>query len=43
MIFTGADYSRLHNYKITKFTVFVRGGGKGISGCGRGRCVEVKF
>ena len=43
VIFTGADYSRLYNYKITKLTIFVRGGGKGSSGCGGGRCVEFTF
>ena len=30
--FTGVDYSRLQNYKIIKFTMFVRGGGKGGGG-----------
>ena len=30
--FTGVDYSRLNNYKIIKFTMFVRGGGKGGGG-----------
>ena len=44
MIFTGGDYNRLYNYKITTFTVFVKDGGKGASGCGGGgRRVEVKF
>ena len=43
MVSTRADCS-LYNYKITKFTVFVRGGGKGGSCCcGGGGCVEVKF
>ena len=34
MVFTGADDSRLRNYKITKITVFVRssGGGGGDGG-----------
>ena len=31
VVFTGADDSRLQNYKITKLTVFVRSGG-GIGG-----------
>ena len=39
LVFTGADYNRLYNYKITKFTVFIRGGGKGGSGCGGAGCV----
>ena len=44
LIFTGADYSMLHNYKFIKFTVFVRGSGKDGSGCGGGgRCVKVTF
>ena len=25
MVFTGADYNRLQNYKITKVTIFVKG------------------
>ena len=29
VIFTGADDNRLQNYKITKFTDFVRSGGEG--------------
>ena len=29
VVFAGADYNRLQNYKITKFTVFVSGGGEG--------------
>ena len=29
LVFTGDDYNRPYNYKIAKFTVFVRGGGKG--------------
>ena len=34
---TGADYSMLWNYKITKFTVFVIGGGEhGERGSGGG-------
>ena len=28
MVVTGADYNRLRNYKITKFTVFVSGDGE---------------
>ena len=32
VVFTGADYNRLYNYKITKFTVFVRGGSGGGGG-----------
>ena len=29
MVFTGADNSRLQNYKITKLNAFVRSGGGG--------------
>ena len=44
MIFRGADYNMLYNYKFTKFTVFMRGSGKDGSSCGGGgMCVEVTF
>ena len=47
-IFPGADYNRQYNYKISKFTVFVRGevlvrGGGGGGGGGVGGGVEVTF
>ena len=45
--FYRADYNRLYNYKIPRFTAFERGCGKGATVCGgRGRGgggVEVKF
>ena len=36
MIFAEADDSRLQNYKITKFTAFVRSGGGSGGGVGGG-------
>ena len=32
MVFTGADYNILQNYKITKFPAFVKSGGEGYGG-----------
>ena len=37
MVFTGANDNRLQNYKITKFTVFVRSMGEGGNGGSGGR------
>ena len=39
MIFTGADYNMLYNYKFTKFTVFMRGSGKMVVVAVVGGCV----
>ena len=36
MVFIEADYNRLKNYKITKFTIFVRGWGEIWFGGGGG-------
>ena len=35
--FYRADYNRLYNYKISRFTAFERGCGKGGTVCGGGR------
>ena len=46
MIFAEADDSRLQNYKITKFTAFVRSGGGsggGVGGGGGGGVFKLTF
>ena len=34
VVFTGAEYNRLQNYKIINFTVFGRGDSEGVGGRG---------
>ena len=41
VVFTGAEYNRLQNYKIIKFTVFVRGGSEGVGRRGWGYVLNI--
>ena len=41
VVFTGADYNRLQDNKIAKFTVYVRGSGEG--GGSRGEELTLSF
>ena len=43
MIFAEADDSRLQNYKITRFTAFVRSGGGSGGGVGGGGVFKLTF
>ena len=43
VLLTGADDSRLRNYKIRKFTVLVRSWGEGGGGGGGGEVLNLSF